>query len=300
MTYYTLTPFKKQYFFPENFKDYSLFDNFYNPYSLKAKIYFWLWRRFSLIRFCCRILNIEDFLSIDILDKFNNNNVLIAYNTGTLGTEQKITALGVNIKTKEEFFLKYADNKFSVKNVKNETSILLQLKTNDFAPTLIESFSSEYHSYFKTNVIKGNRNFSHFKIDKVLKLVIKISEQDINAENKSSSNLKLCFSHGDFTPWNMMLHKGNFKVYDWESAGYYTLGYDLFTYLIQPFILLKTHKSFLDLINQNKFTISKYFKNFKIQKWEPYLIAFIECKIKLTSGNDIHKDYLTIIKYYKK
>ena len=76
---------------------------------------------------------------------------------------------------------------------------------------------------------------------------------------------------------------GNIKVYDWEMAGFYPLGYDLFTYIFQVEFLLNKKYRFKKLLEYNNDNINNYFNFFNVADWKPYLSAFIKLKIEFES-----------------
>ena len=66
-----------------------------------------------------------------------------------------------------------------------------------------------------------------------------------------------------------MSYKGNFLVFDWEMAGNYTLGYDLFTYIFQTCFLLEPDVPIKDTILKNNIAIENYFSRFNLKNWKP-------------------------------
>ena len=157
MLYYYIHPFKPQYFFPIGFKKHPLFLNFFIPYSLIGKISWLLFFRIGLYRTFFSKRNIEKSIPESAIRRIVGNEPLMAFNTGTKGPEQKITALGINISNKNEFFIKYGQTVIAKENVTNEYFILKQLSNLDFVPKVFDFYSDDTQVLLKTNVLKGER-----------------------------------------------------------------------------------------------------------------------------------------------
>ncbi len=73
-----------------------------------------------------------------------------------------------------------------------------------------------------------------------------------------NQKIEICFSHGDFTPWNMFQDDDKAAIYDWELANKnYPLGFDGFHFIIQDSILVrrlswKSIKNEIDIQIQDK------------------------------------------------
>ena len=284
MLYYYIHPFKPQYFFPIGFKKHPLFLNFFIPYSLIGKISWLLFFSIGLYRtfFCKR--NIEKSIPESAIRRIVGNEPLMAFNTGTKGPEQKITALGINISNKNEFFIKYGQTVIAKENISNEHFILKQLSNLDFVPKVLDFYTDDAQVLLKTNVLKGER-LSLTTLDyNIINQLITIANQKVETIKTTQSSLKTCFAHGDFCPWNMMKNHHNILIYDWEMAGNYTLGYDLFTFIFQTKFLLETQKIITDILNENEELIEHYFSNFKIINWNDYLVAFTKDKITIETS----------------
>ena len=284
MKYFYIHPFKPQYFFPKGFKKYDLFLKFFIPYSLKGKISWFLFSTIALYRALFSKNNIESSIPESSIRSIVGNKSLMAFNTGTKGSEQKITALGININNKNEFFIKYGQTVIAKENVTNEYFILKQLSNLDFIPKVLDFYSDDVQVLLKTNVLKGERfSLTTLKHNIINQLFI-IADQKVECINTTQSSLKTCFAHGDFCPWNMMKNHHNILIYDWEMAGNYTLGYDLFTFIFQTKFLLEPQKIITDILNENEELIEHYFSNFKIINWNDYLVAFTKDKITIETS----------------
>ena len=284
MIYYFIHPFKPQYFFPRGFKKHSLFLNFFMPYTLMSKISWLLFFRIGVYRTFFIKRNIEKSIPESAIRRIVGNELLMAFNKGTKGPDQKITALGINISNKNEFFIKYGQTVIAKENVTNEYFILKQISHLDFVPKVLDFYSDDAQILLKTNVLKGER-FSLTTLDhNIINQLITIANQKVECIKTTHSNLKTCFAHADFCPWNMMTKEHNFLIYDWEMAGNYTLGYDLFTFIFQTKFLLEPKKTITDILNENEKLIEYYFSKFNILNWNDYLIAFTKDKITIESS----------------
>jgi thiamine kinase-like enzyme len=169
-------------------------------------------------------------------------------------------------------------------------------------PKVLDFYSDDCQVLLKTSVLDGKR-LNNKPIDKsTIDQLILLSEQKVNYSKTTSSNLRTCFSHGDFCPWNMMTNNGVVLLFDWEMAGFYTLGYDLFTYIFQTRFLLNPKTPVKNIVVENIKAIDYYFSHFKISDWKPYLRAFIDHKIsleKLKGDNGLLTEYLKLLEYVK-
>jgi hypothetical protein len=284
MIYYFIHPFKPQYFFPRGFKKHALFLNFFIPYSLMGKISWLLFFRIGMYRTIFSKKNIEKSIPESAIRRIVGNEPLMAFNTGTEGPEQKITALGIKINNKNEFFIKYGQTIIAKENVTNEHFILKQLSNLDFVPKVLDFYTDDTQVLLKTNVLKGERLSLSTLDHNIINQLITIANQKVETIKTTQSSLKTCFAHGDFCPWNMMKNHHNILIYDWEMAGNYTLGYDLFTFIFQTKFLLEPQKIITDILNENEELIEHYFSNFKIINWNDYLVAFTKDKITIETS----------------
>lgn len=300
MKYYYFNPFSKQYYFPACYKQYSLFKSFYHPYTFKGRIMWFVWNCISFFSSFFSVKGIECFFPIENIIKHISSDSILAFNLGTPGVEQKISILGVEKNSGNEFFMKYACTKIACENVNNEAKVLSQLGELKFVPKILKYIDTSDYVFIKTDVFKGDR-LSGYKFDKILldKLLL-LSEQVVVSDKDYSLSLKSGFAHGDFCPWNMMFVDGDIYLYDWEFAGNYPLGYDLFTYIFQPAYLLHNNINFDMILNDNIKLLGSYFNTYDIKEWESYLSEFAEVKISIESqkGNESMIELYTQIKDY--
>lgn len=303
MKYYFFDPFRRQYYFPEGYKKYSLFKGFYQPYTLKGRLLWILWSKIPLIRAICVENNLEEVLPLNNIKKYLKENSISVFNRGTPGHDQKITVLSIDLKTREEVFIKYAATDVARKNVRNEGAVLNQLNHLGFVPKIIKNVINNTYTLIITDVLKGERFKSSILDERILNILFQLSKQELDIKKKSYGKLKTCFAHGDFCPWNMMEFDGSIKVFDWEMAGVYPLGYDLFTFIFQTSFLLYPKKKSEDIIQEMNQLISTYFSEFGIDNWISYLLCFATIKYsneKNKSNHDLIKPYFELKSYAEK
>ena len=301
MKYFYIHPFKPQYFFPFEFRKHDLFLNFFNSYSFVGGVSWFLFKRFSVYRWFFSIKNIEDYIPEHNIKKIIGNDSIMAFNKGTMGPEQKITGLGVS--NKNEFFFKYGQTKIAKVNVQNEYCILKQIEHLDFVPKVINFYKDKNQVLLKTSVLKGNRLKYKVINNKIVDLLFLFSKQKVECNKTTSIKLQCSFAHGDFCPWNLMIHDGQILVFDWEMAGNFTLGYDLFTYIFQTQFLLNANIQINNIISDNINAIKYYFSKFNIKNWKTYLTAFAKDKIRLEQlkgSKGLINEYLILLDYSKK
>jgi len=303
MRYYYFNPLSKKCYFPAGFQKYPLFESFYQPYKFSANVLWKLWRNLPFFRYIFSTDEPEKVLPIDQIKEYVTPNSILAFNLGTIGVEQKITVLGIDEMTKSSFFIKYATSEIACKNVTNEGLVLQQLSHLSFVPRLyMNSKENNEFSLIKTSVLKGEKVTQRPVDGHTLELLYSLAEQKIKSSRNYSSGLRCSFAHGDFCPWNMLISDGNLKVYDWELAGQYPLGYDLFTYLFQYEFLVEEKTRFESILNENSKVIQEYFRHFKISDWLPYLKEFARLKYmfeKEKNNYDLIDSYLQMKVYLK-
>ena len=285
MRYYFLYPFRPQYFFPKGFKKHDVFITLFKPYTLIGAISWWLFRNMGLFRICFSQHNIEAYIPIHDIRKIVGVEMLMAFKMGTPGPDQKITALG--LEKGKYFFIKYANIPLAMKNVFNEYKILKQLNNLDFVPRVKDFYQDNKQVLLKTNVLRGIRH-GHTQLNSsILNCLFAMADEQIKTEKIISTQLKTVFTHGDFCPWNMMELQGRILIYDWEMAGTYPLGYDLFTFIFQTHFLLQPNKSIEIILLENEEIINKYFESFKISNWKSYLIEFAREKTEFEKQKSV-------------
>ncbi len=301
MIYFFFFPYRPQYFFPENFNKYPFSLSLFQPYSLKGRILWIVWRNLFFFRKLFVVNNIENFVPEKLIKSFLNEKTVFAFNIGSPGIERKITALAFD--NEGTFFLKFSQKKNVRKMILNEAYILNQLIGLDFVPKVIDLIRRKDFILLITTILVGNRlNDNKLNYD-IVGVLLKINSLNIAPKIKISSSTKKVFSHGDFCPWNLMECNGSIRVFDWEMAGEYPLGYDLFTFIYQPAILINSYTNFGLITAQNFDFISNYFDYFDVKDWKPYLVTFALTKYKIEfdkNNSRLYEEYLKLIDFAKK
>ena len=297
MRYYYFNPFRKQYYFPEDFQKYPLFNSFYKPYKLIARILWFIWQNFPICRLLCTTIHPENYLPLNQIKPYVPPGSVLAFNLGSDGVENKITVLGINPLTNETFFIKYAFNKVPCLNVFNEGIVLEQLSQLNFVPVIkLKAKVDNEFALIITSVLSGEKIKNQSINSQILDILYILSEQTVKSDRNYTSELVTCFAHGDFCPWNLLTYEGNIKVFDWELAGNYHLGYDLFTYIFQYEFLINEKMRFEFILNENSDSIQQYFNHFNIDNWMIYLHEFAKLKYEFES----EKKDKELMEYYFK
>ena len=272
--------------------------SFYKPYSFVGFMSWWLFKNSIIYRTLFEKNNIETHIPEKNIRRIVGTKALMAFNTGTTGVEQKITALGVI--NKEEFFIKYAKTEISIFNVVNEHNVLQQLSSLNYVPKVLDYYQDDQQVLLKTTVLEGNRLGFILMNDNILDCLINLEKMQIKTHKEPSTSLKKSFAHGDFCPWNMMINKNKILLYDWEMAGNYSLGYDLFTFIFQSNFLLNPKKSLDIIFLENEKFVIKYFSHFNISEWKEYLVNFAKEKIEVEKNKSVNNllfKYQNLLKY---
>lgn len=268
-------PNAPQFFFPK--KEFNIYKKYYTPYSLKSKLFWYIYSNSRLVRSFFSIKENNIPLPISEIKKIvASREATYFYNIGTNGIEQKATIVISN--KNENRFIKFAQKEKAKELVKNESKTLLFLKEKSVlnSAKILKSFSNETISYIITDLIDGEKVNITFMNHKILSLLIQISELE-----QKKLDLKYVFSHGDFCPWNMLMNKQKeIVLIDWEMAGLKPIGYDLFTFIFQTNFLLNPNYKVDKLLIDNLSYINEYFNKFQIIDWKKYLIKFAEIKIE--------------------
>ena len=239
---------------------------------------------------CFAKTNIEKYVPEVHLRQILGSDSILAINAGSRGPEQKITIVGLLRET--PFFLKYARTETAINLVKNEYKVLNELINEDFSPALIDHMTGENFFYIKTTLINGRRISDDVINYDIICLIKTISSLNVKGCKQSETNLETSFAHGDFCPWNLMHSTGRLMAFDWEMAGLYPLGYDLFTFVFQTNFLLHPKRHIEDIIMKNQEHFAHFFGN---TNWKPYLTSFADIKLDI----EIRKANKRLIPHYK-
>ena len=270
MNLYRFKTFRTSYYFPDITKGGEFLYCLYTPFGSKlAKMYWWAFRHLRIVR----LLNKVDLKKLDfpyerILGLCPQGS-LVSFNMGTPGIEQKISMLGLEPSGKR-FFAKYSDKIIAKELSRNEITILKSLAELNIAPELLSSVDTDEFVFFSTSCVDGTNPNDIQLNEKIVDLAIKINQIGHKADAIQTS-----LSHGDFTPWNVMIDKyGEYHIIDWEMAKNRVLGYDIFTYLTHVAALLTPNEPLDKVIEEKKQIIDRYFKSFKIDDWFEYLMLY--------------------------
>lgn len=295
MSYYYFNPFSKQYYFQEGFHRHPFFFTLFQPYSIIAKLSWWIFKKCTFVR----VFFIEKYpkekLPIENIREHITNDSIMAYNLGTPGEEQKTTILGYNAKDSEKFFIKYAVSKKAQALVNNEALTLEQIEALDFVPKLKLHVSNGKFSLIKTDFLEGQRVSKMILNDHIKDILIELSKQKHCTFESDRFKLQTCFAHGDFCPWNMMEKDGELKIFDWEMAGIYPIGYDLITYIFRTTFLLNPKKKPKVILDENKDFIIAYYKEFKISNIHKYIREIANMQVKYVKN----KGMISLIQNWK-
>ena len=269
-------PTKKQFYISMELLKSSQFPLMYVPLTLKAKV---LWRllRFEFFRnvFSVSIKQLPKPVldQLKVIENLSEN--LFQINLGTAGPEQKTTILKHGPDHGTTFY-KLGNNELAKQLIVNEYNILSELQGNFHSPKVIEFREIKGFVVLETSYVFAEKVSETNLSDAILGILIEMSQY----KRQTNKDLAVCFSHGDFCPWNLLKHKEQLYIIDWEMASERPLGYDLFTYIFQTAILLEKAPDFNKLIETNRIHIIEYFSNHEIEEIKPYLQAFLELKIE--------------------
>lgn len=284
MRYFFIYPFKPQYYFPEDFADGDFLSGFFTPYTRTGSVWWWLLRKFAPIRHACSI----DESGIPFLKQIRDitgENWVFAINLGTEGQEQKTTAIGIEKDGVRRFFVKYAEKEKSRQLVANEYQILRKLTYMPGIPELLNYHITSSGTLLQTSFIEGvkyNETVLNNQLFELLTKLMLINREGCNDYSGEFEGKKV-FAHGDFCPWNMLVSKGRMHLVDWEMAGFYPAGYDLFTFIFQTRFLLQTSSDPTSILESNMTFIHDYFSRLGITDWRKYLNRFAQFKLDIYS-----------------
>lgn len=272
MNLYRFKTFRTTYYFPPIVKGLEFLYGLYTPYGLMARVYWWMFRHFSVVRLLNRVdCGSLNFSYEQIINLMPPKSIL-SFNMGTPGYEQKISMLGIE-QNGQRFFSKYSVKPDAMVLSRHEIDVLTALKDSKVTPELLDYKIEDKYCFFRTSYVEGE-SLSALCLNKwIVDLSVSISKIHIACFD---SALLSGLSHGDFVPWNIMVKDGIYKLIDWEMADERPLGYDLFYFIYQIGKLFATNELFIDRINANKAYLDHYFNAFDIEDWYPYFDDFIK------------------------
>ena len=294
MPYFYLHPFKPQYFFQEESLKDSWLLKLFQPYSCKGRVSWWLFRRVSAYRVFFSRTDISDFIPEVKIRSLVGERAVLAFNLGTPGPSQKLTCLGRD--KGSYFFCKISSTPQAKDLLRNEAAVLKKLSSLDFVPKVQVFVEDGNLLFLKTNVLEGERIGSMDLNKELLSCLLKISKAQRTSSKSRIDSHRYVFAHGDFCPWNMLSDGGTIRVYDWEMTGYFPIGYDLFTFIFQPSMLIKNHVDYHKIVERNYGFVVLYFNQFNVSDWNSYLVHY--CRIKL-SQTDVGENPRLLFNFQK-
>lgn len=275
MGLYRFKTFRTSYYFPSLTKERKFLYGLYTPFGGGlAKKY---WNAFcgcSLVRFLTKVYNPDKEFPYSKIMSMMPKDSIVSFNLGTPGPEQKISMLGLD-SSGNHFFAKFSTKDGAMTLSRNELKVLTSLKGMNVAPELYDYNDGGDYVFFRTSCVDGHSPNDISINDDIVKLAVSINKIKV-----VDGELKTCFCHGDFTPWNLVVSPiGELKMIDWELAGEYELGYDLFVYITQVAAKFNPEKPLTEAMNQNQKYVDDYFASFDVSDWTPYLKAFANRKI---------------------
>lgn len=287
--------FKRKFYFSNSLNGKLLLKQFYQPYGILTGLFCIFWDKLPFLTKLFTTTANKLPLHINTLHTILGWNNIDFVLSGGAGIEKKITGLCINKETGEKVFFKYGSSDCAVQLIKNEIKILNSTSLPIIPKLLYNGVEINKNIWFVTETFEGIKYTKTKVTQAILNLLIQINKADNFKNEKDNNQLILVFSHGDFCPWNLVLDTTNaIKVIDWEMAGEYPLGYDLFTFIFQSSFLLTPKKTSSALINENINWINQYFSHFGVQDYTPYLKEFTHIKLakeKLKKSLDLIEGY---------
>jgi hypothetical protein len=240
-------------------------------------------------------VNESEVPGLKTLKEGTDHNSCLAINNGTPGPEQKTTAVGYLPVNDQWFFVKYAQKSEARKLVTNEYNILRQLQNLEEVPGIINFNNSISGIMLQTHYLEGEKFKNTTLTNQVYDLLIRLSKISIGNCHDYSPDFSghKQFAHGDFCPWNILMSSTSLRLIDWEMAGNYPAGYDLFTYIFQTQFILNPSRQPGRIFDQNSGFIQKYFAELGI----PYRTSLLHEFASLKAGFTLEKNPEMAMKY---
>lgn len=286
MKYYRFRTFTTSYYFPELSPDKQYMYGLYSAYGGRlAKTYWDLFKKWAFVRKLTAIKERDLPFPYQTIRDCSGKNVLLAFNMGSPGVEQKISMLGYDNAKQEAFFAKFSQKDAAKRLTQNEIEIYKKLDGTNMTPQLQNYAINDQYVYMRTEYINGERPQKSIINENVIHLCLSLSNYHLtNVMEKEG--LRYSLSHGDFCPWNIIECQGVLKLIDWELACDRPLGFDLFTYICQVSALFHPKTKLIEAINKNMENIRNYFNACDVKDFIPYLKAFAQEKSSYEKGKN--------------
>ncbi len=293
MSFYRFKTFKSTYYFPPLTPDSRFIYSLYGDYG--GRFAHLLWRLFchsALVRHLFAIKDAE-IKEMPLLRSLLGNDAIFGVNMGTSGPDQKISILGYLPGRPEEgskkFFAKLSTSERAKVLSRNEIKVYRLLADTGLVPSLYDYQDTDDYVFLKCECICGDHVPVDVDLRQVMPILKKLKEMHysessasaIVTDGKDGKPLETCFAHMDFCPWNMLSVRGELRVIDWEMAEEKPLGFDLFTFLLQPSFLLDNTFSGNEVIDRHRSWIDEYFAG---EDWQAYLKFFVDYKVAFFSA----------------
>lgn len=307
MTFYRFKTFKSTYYFPPLTPDSRFIYSLYGNYGGRiAHLWWWLFCHISLVRrpFAVKESEIRE---IALLRSLLGEDALFGVNMGTIGPDQKISVLGYHSAKcrcnaeKSRFFAKLAVSERAKVLSRNEIKVYQLWKDSGLVPALYTYQDAGDYVFLKCECLSGEHVPMTVDPGKVIPMLKMLkckhypedNATDIDSEGADGRSLKTCFAHMDFCPWNMLLVGDMIRLIDWEMAAEQPLGFDLFTFLLQPAFLLDDSCGGIAVIEKHRAWIDDYFEG---EDWLVYLKAFIDYKVAFFAADQRSRLYVRYLK----
>lgn len=275
MTLYKFKTFRTSYYFPAYSKEREILYSLYAPLGRRklAKWVWWAFKHVAPFRWLMRCGNPDAEFPYNKIMALCPQGSTMSFNMGTPSEEQKISMLGLD-DNGNRFFAKYSVLPVARQLSENEIQVLTTLKGLGIAPELYRSHITDEAIFFTTSCVDGKNPTDKTLNKDVWSLLDMLSKHHL-ATDRDFFGLKTCLSHGDFTPWNMMVENGRYRLIDWEMAAERPLGFDIFTYTLRQEILT-LDKPASEIVKTHMADYNRYFAVFDIKDWTPYLRWYAE------------------------
>ncbi len=287
MNLYKFKTFRTSYYFPSFSKGREILYSLYAPLG-RRKLAKWVWWAFKYIppfRWMMKCSNPNAEFPYDKIVSLCPHDSVVSFNMGTPGDEQKISMLGIDSQG-NRFFAKFSQKINAQMLSRNEIEVLKNLQGLNLAPNLLDYILDDEFVFFRTTCVNGKNPTDKTLNQDVWGLLYMLADHHLPA-SRDFKGLKTSLSHGDFTPWNMIVQDGEYKLIDWEMAAERPLGYDIFTFTLRQEMLTTTLAP-LEIVNNHKEEYSKYFHNYDIVDYGPYLQWYAkELSDKYVDLNDL-------------
>lgn len=275
---YRFKTFRTSYYFPDLEDNERFLYGLYHPFgSVKAKIAWYLFRRFRAVRYVFRTDPEKMPFAAGIAGVAPAGSRL-SFCEGTPGKGQKVSVLGL-MPDGTRFHGKYSTSDYARSLTRNESRILDFLSAEGLAPALLSFNEGEGYTWLCQSFVPGVPPSLDLCSDAsfrplVVSLAIRISELHAHPEADFGA-LRTGLSHGDFCQYNMLVSDGVLRLIDWEMAAERPLGYDLFKLIYQTARLFGDMRPMEELCRVNEYMLRPYFDRFGISDYSDYLEWFM-------------------------